>query len=128
MHIGSILLSIQSLLCENPLHNEPGFENETGERNDNYNRIVMYDTFHNLILSHGFRTPEEFNIFKNEIMNHLMEKKDTIKNKILRLGVRKIDYIKLLDVNNLIRPYKKNIKYRIFVAYFLRKTRLIDNI
>ena len=62
---------------------------------------------------------------------HLIKKEislDTIKNKILRLGVRKIDYIKLLDVNNLIRPYKKNIKYRIFVAYFLRKTRLIDNI
>ena len=62
---------------------------------------------------------------------HLIKKEislDTIKNKILKLGVRKIDYIKLLDVNNLIRPYKKNIKYRIFVAYFLRKTRLIDNI
>ena len=62
---------------------------------------------------------------------HMIKKEislDTIKNKILKLGVRKIDYIKLLDVNNLIRPYKKNIKYRIFVAYFLRKTRLIDNI
>ena len=62
---------------------------------------------------------------------HLIKKEislDTIKNKILKLGVRKIDYIKLLDVNNLIRPYKKNTKYRIFVAYFLRKTRLIDNI
>ena len=62
---------------------------------------------------------------------HLIKKEislDTIKNKILKLGVHKIDYIKLLDVNNLIRPYKKNIKYRIFVAYFLRKTRLIDNI
>ena len=62
---------------------------------------------------------------------HLIKKEislDTIKNKILKLGVRKIDYIKLLDVNNLIRPYKKNRKYRIFMAYFLRKTRLIDNI
>ena len=62
---------------------------------------------------------------------HLIKKEislNTIKNKIIKLGVRKIDYIKLLDVNNLIRRYKKNKKYRIFVAYFLQKTRLIDNI
>ena len=96
MHIGSILLSIQSLLCENPLHNEPGFENETGERNDNYNRVVMYDTFQNLILSHGFRIPEEFNIFKNEIMNHLMEKKDTIKSKIDQLAKETPNKIKII--------------------------------
>ena len=62
---------------------------------------------------------------------HLIKKEislNTIKNKIIKLGVRKIDYIKLLDVNNLTRRYKKNKKYRIFVAYFLQKTRLIDNI
>tara|TARA_B100001123_G_scaffold264764_1_gene294851 strand:- start:111 stop:920 length:810 start_codon:yes stop_codon:yes gene_type:complete len=51
-----------------------------------------------------------------------------IKNKIIKLGVQKVDYIKLLDVNKLIKPYKKNKKYRIFVAYYLRSTRLIDNI
>ena len=31
-----------------------------------------------------------------------------IKNKILKFGIKKIDYIKILDVNKLIRPYKKN--------------------
>ncbi len=51
-----------------------------------------------------------------------------IKSKILKLSVRKIDYIKFLDINKLIRPYKKNKKYRIFIAYYLRTTRLIDNI
>ena len=35
MHIGSVLLSIQSLLNENPLQNEPGFENEIGIKNEN---------------------------------------------------------------------------------------------
>ena len=50
MHIGSILLSIQSLLCNDPLHNEPGFENEVGKRNDLYNTIVEYDTYNHLIL------------------------------------------------------------------------------
>ena len=51
MHIGSVLISIQSLLEENPLHNEPGFENEKGKRNDIYNEIVRYDTYKHLIYS-----------------------------------------------------------------------------
>ena len=51
-----------------------------------------------------------------------------IKNEILKLGARKIDYIKILNVNKLIRPYKKKKKYKIFIAYYLNSTRLIDNI
>jgi len=51
-----------------------------------------------------------------------------IKRKIFKLGVRKIDYIKMLDINKLIKPYKRNNKYKIFVAYYLGSTRLIDNI
>ena len=43
-------------------------------------------------------------------------------------GVNKIDYIKVLDINKLIRPYKNKKRYRIFIAYYLGATRLIDNI
>jgi len=52
----------------------------------------------------------------------------TLKRKILDLGVTKIDYIQLLDINKLIKPFKRNNKYKIFIAYYLRSTRLIDNI
>ena len=51
-----------------------------------------------------------------------------IKNNILNLGATKIDYIKILDINKLIKPYNKKKKFRIFIAYYLRSTRLIDNI
>jgi len=71
-------------------------------------------------------------LFPSKMKNkYLIKKKislNRIKNKILKLSVRKIDYIQLLDINKLIRPYKKNKKYRIFIAYYLRTTRLIDNI
>ena len=53
---------------------------------------------------------------------------DKIKNKIFELGVHKVDYIKLLDINKLVKPYRKNRRYKIFIAYHLRTTRLIDNI
>ena len=51
-----------------------------------------------------------------------------LKQKIYSLGVNKIDYIKILDINKINMPYKKNKNYKIFIAYFLKSTRLIDNI
>jgi len=60
------------------------------------------------------------------IMKKNMLKK--IKNKIFKFGVKKIDYIELIDINQQTRPFKKNIKYKLFIAYYLGSTRLIDNI
>jgi len=51
-----------------------------------------------------------------------------IKNIISALGVKKIDYIKILDINKIIKPHQKKNKYKIFLAYYIGKTRLIDNI
>ena len=51
-----------------------------------------------------------------------------IKNKLFELGVSKVDYIEVLDINKLIKPYGKIRKYKIFIAYYLQSTRLIDNI
>ena len=51
-----------------------------------------------------------------------------IKKNVYKLGAKKIDYIQMLDVNKIIKPHKKNRKFRIFVAYYLRSIRLIDNI
>jgi len=53
---------------------------------------------------------------------------DKLKNKIYLLGVNKIDYLEMHDVNKLIKPFLKINNYKIFIAYYLGKTRLIDNI
>ena len=42
-NISSVLISIQSILNENPLHNEPGWENETGSINEAYNNIITHE-------------------------------------------------------------------------------------
>ena len=86
----------------------------------------------NFLLSYGEK------IIASKIYKLLIKKKHSlikkriylrdIKKKILEIGVTKIDYIKILDINKLIKPYKKKNIYKIFISYYLRKTRLIDNI
>ena len=63
---------------------------------------------------------------KNLIKNKISISK--FKNFINKLGVEKIDYLKILNINKLIKPYKKNTMHKIFIAYYIGNIRLIDNI
>ena len=63
---------------------------------------------------------------KNMIKNKKFFKK--IKKEILKLKISKLDYLKIININKIIKPYKKNKKFRIFIAYNLGGVRLIDNI
>lgn len=46
MNLRSLILSLQSILSEHPIRNEPGFETESeeGKRNLSYNAIIRYST------------------------------------------------------------------------------------
>ena len=52
----------------------------------------------------------------------------TIKKIMKKFEVKKIDYIEILNINKIIKPYKKNIINKIFISYYLGNVRLIDNI
>ena len=80
MTISSIMISLQSLLDENPLRNEPGYENIKGAQNDAYNMVVEHDMFRrSMILNRdlyedtGFYAP-----FKDIILEHFKEAKPRI--------------------------------------------------
>jgi len=79
MDISSVLLSIQSLLTNNPLENEPGFEGKHNEIHDNYKACVVYETCRTLINKNIFDIPEPFLCFKDIIRNHCLENKECIK-------------------------------------------------
>jgi len=51
-----------------------------------------------------------------------------LKNKILNLGVKKIDYLEVIDIIKNTKFTKKTKKFKLFIAYYLRNIRLIDNI
>ena len=54
--------------------------------------------------------------FKNNLMKEMHQ-----------FGINKIDYIELLNLKTLKKPKNNKEKYNIFIAYYLNKTRLIDN-
>ncbi len=64
---------------------------------------------------------------KNKLLKKIINKKDII-NKIYSFGVRKIDYLTIYNINSLNKKNNKKKMYKIFVAYYLGNTRLIDNI
>ena len=71
-----------------------------------------------------------YNILSNKKRGIIKNRKFlfSIRKKILKLGVSKIDYVKVLDINKIIKPYKKLSNYKIFIAYYFNSIRLIDNI
>ena len=88
--------------------------------------------------SRNFLLSSDEKIIASKIYKLIIKKKQSlikrkihlrnIKKEIFEMGATKIDYIKILDINKLIKPYRKKNIYKIFIAYYLRKTRLIDNI
>jgi len=73
------------------------------------------------IYSYILKNKSAFNTGKK---THLI----SIKNKIMKLGATKIDYIELLNVKKLLDENSNKKKYRLFIAYYLGNVRLIDNI
>ena len=86
----------------------------------------------NLLLSKNeFQAASKIYNFFIKNKKKIIKKKINInflKNIILAKGATRIDYIKVLDINKIIRPFVKKEKKKIFISYYLSKTRLIDNI
>ena len=66
---------------------------------------------------------------KNYKKNLNLKKKNyrfsQIKNKLLSLGAKKVDYIEIIDLKTLKKPQKN--KFNLFFAFYIGKIRFIDN-
>lgn len=71
MDITTVLLTIQSLLDDNPLHHEPGQEKNISYTNTLYNEIIKYESLNTLLLKNYFDTPLQFDNFKEEMKKEI---------------------------------------------------------
>ena len=78
MDITTIFLTIQSLLDNNPLHHEPGQENNNTHININYNEVIRYETIHTLLLKNMYDIPNSFECFKDEMDEEYQKNKSKI--------------------------------------------------
>ena len=97
------------------------------------NNGVAYSTRNNNLSKYHFKVA-------STVIKYLKNKKFLIKKKfsnfnsmnikkdLKKLGVTKIDYIEIFSLKTLVRPKVKKENFKIFIAYYLDKTRLIDNI
>ena len=82
-NISSVLLSIQSMVfISNPLHNEPGFDNDKTIRNKNYNILITYENFNTAIYNILINTPKDFEYFIPNIKKIFINDYEKIINKI----------------------------------------------
>lgn len=119
MDISSVLLSIQSLLDNNPLENEPGYAGKKSKIHEDYGNCVQYEKFRTLINKNIFDIPHEFMCFKDIIESHYKENRDNIMSELNTCIYDKgVDNLQLY-----VNVYRINIK----LAYSALKEILSSN-
>lgn len=85
-NIMSVLLAIQAFVfVQNPLHNEPGFENDNSEKNTNYNIIISYQNINTAIINMLSNIPSGFECFKDIMIQKFINNYHNIINNINNL-------------------------------------------
>ena len=65
---------------------------------------------------------------KKNIFNESLKKKQLTINKIIKFGINKVDYLEFVNLRTLKKIKTKKDKFNIFIAYYIDKIRLIDNL
>lgn len=71
MDITTVLITIQSLLDNNPLHHEPGQEKENGQINNYYNEVIRYETLNTLLIRNFIDPVPGFEIFHENMISEI---------------------------------------------------------
>ena len=95
MDIINVLITIQSLLDNNPLCNEPGYEKILPSKihiHNDYNMMIEYNTYNSLILGRLNTYFKDFDIFKKDMNEYFQKNKENIIKKI-KYNKEKYQYI-----------------------------------
>lgn len=116
--LNSVLLSLQSLLNENPIQNEPGWGamDITDPRAKQYNDVIKYSNLHIAVIKNIIETPETFECFR-PIMKELF-----IKNKDFFLNY--IESTKSID-NSLLRSQIYSLFIKVNYNFCIKQYNLL---
>ena len=118
MDITTVLITIQSLLDDNPLHHEPGQEKENGIINNNYNEIIRYESINSLLINNFVDPPSGFDIFHNNMVTEISKiDKDIIIKEIEEL-IEKSNNVEKIIITVPIYRINSNINYKKLLLNF----------
>ena len=86
MDIGTVMISVQSLLDNNPLDNEPGFSGKVTKNHLLYKDCIIYEKYRTLINKNIFTIPDELSCFKEHIQGHYKTNRDDIMKELIKLS------------------------------------------
>jgi ubiquitin-conjugating enzyme E2 Z len=111
--ITSVVVAIQALvLTENPLMNEPGFENASEERLEKYNQVIQYANIKISIMDMIHRPPHDFTYFIPIMKQYFMEHKEEIQQSIQKCKERERENEEIVmdagvyDLKNIVEDYE----------------------
>lgn len=131
--ITTILLTLCTLLCKNPLLNEPGIRENHRDFND-YNKLIEYKNIEVAILNILIKKPgvflKEFYPFYPYVKENFLKNKDKILNyledKAIKCPIREDIRINIYDITSYINyPHLLN-KYK-YIVSFLENNGDINN-
>lgn len=71
--LGMVLLSLQSILHEHPIQNEPGYEKEDGIKSKNYNNVLSYYNIKLATMGMIKNPPLGYEVFKDIMINYFVK-------------------------------------------------------
>nr|QDY51857.1 ubiquitin-conjugating enzyme [Mimiviridae sp. ChoanoV1] len=71
--LSSVLLSIQSLMNEHPIQNEPGWETEIGIKSKEFNNVINYHNINTSVLSVLKKIPYGYEEFKDIVLSYFVK-------------------------------------------------------
>jgi ubiquitin-conjugating enzyme E2 Z len=78
----TVAFSIRSVLTENPIENEPGWENKKDERTSKYAQLITYFNIRHAVIDMFNNPPDGFSVFKpiieRQFLNHYSKYLDII--------------------------------------------------
>ena len=71
-----VLISLQAILNENPIHNEPGWEKENGKKCRDYNTVTAYNNIRVGVIQMLLNPPYGFEDFKDILLEQYFKNRD----------------------------------------------------